>query len=128
MTSVSRARVSGSEAVLGSSTLSPPTWPVVLAVSRARNEASMPVSCCISVPPRGPQRVPGVILPSLRSGTVTSSAAAGPRHPTWPLPEGGTSLFLRSRRLLRRPRQGADTHLIYVSLTRIAHTLAGGRG
>jgi hypothetical protein len=29
---VSRARVSGSEAVLGSSTLSPPTCPVVLAV------------------------------------------------------------------------------------------------
>src|SRR5580704_1823595 len=46
-TSVRRARVSGLGAPLGSSIDSPPTWPVVVAVSRARKEASSPVSCCM---------------------------------------------------------------------------------
>src|SRR5580704_9264541 len=47
-TSVSRARVSGLGASFGSSTDSPPTWPVELVVSSARKEASSPVSCCMS--------------------------------------------------------------------------------
>src|ERR1700722_16048154 len=52
-TSVSRARVTGFGASFGSSTHTPPTWPVAFAVSSARKAASSPVSCRMSVaPPR----------------------------------------------------------------------------
>src|SRR5215475_10210482 len=68
-TSVSRARVSGWGASLGSSTHTPPTWPVVLAVSRARKAASSPDSCCIRPPRRDP-------ISCLRS-TLTPDGSAG---------------------------------------------------
>src|SRR3984893_8991784 len=47
--SVSRARLSVLGPAFGSSTDSPPTWPVELVVSSARKEASSPVSCCMSL-------------------------------------------------------------------------------
>src|SRR5215469_903203 len=51
-TAVSLARVSGAGASLRSRMQTPPTCPVELAVSSARNAASSPVSCCILVTPR----------------------------------------------------------------------------
>src|SRR5580658_4446640 len=81
-TSVSRASVTGLGASLGSSTHTPPTWPVALAVSSARNAASSPVSCRISHPP-GEQRTQGGRWrePGLRPG--------GQRQPVSDYPQRG---------------------------------------